>query len=392
MNDIFKINNKYSHEENEIISLLTDARNSSREKAIYLLNKAKILCKQVIKSGKYSSYSLMLEVLSDLAQLSIQPSERYRFWNECLEFGLKEIDHLKEPSFLDLLSRKVVDFMQDPNVEIPIKVINHILSTVKSKTAFFLNELELHSEEKARLLSRKASLLRNSAKYRPSRMAQQKVSNEAIRCAQKAVYTASDLWDVHLELGLSILNYSQFEKSDASYHRVLKLAESSFWESIKIKQNVYNLLSICRFFQLTYQTLPFLECFERYLLLEYNKTRLLRDTCFYGEAVMNLWYLNCPKDLLNKHVAEAENLLEEAISAGYGSARHIVNLAYIKAVKGEVEVGREILDSLHSLDKGTSWTKIAEIVTSTESGDDLITQGFAMGIDSSAIWNKLGTC
>lgn len=94
---------------------------------------------------------------------------------------------------------------------------------------------------------------------------------------------------------------------------------------------------------------------------------------------------------MDTSLEDADRLLEEAFDAGYADARHIVDLAFIKAARGEVSAGLEIVKLLHPVGEHTSWTQVAEVISNKELGSDLVAQGFALGINKSSIWNILGT-
>ena len=379
-----------SDAEKEVIVLLVEARSCvNKDKSLGILHQAENLCKKIMEQNNPKGYELMIEILSELAEESALPLERHKLWKECISIAFRGIDKFDDPSFADRLASKTVDFVQDPYVTIPITEANHLLGSVGDKIDYFLKKLPIY--EGSRLLSRKSSLIRNMTKFHAARITQERMSQKALRCAQKAANDNPDSWDAYLELALSLWHIAQFDKGEQQYHERIKLAEDHFWKSISIKPTVYNLLAICRFFRCTYQTSPFLECFNMYCAREYNKRRLLQKAYLYGEAVMQLWYSQYPQEIIEYYIEDANRFLEESIDAQYNDARHIVDLAFIKAAKGEVNVAEDILHSLHSLSRDTSWTKIVEIVVETTSSDDLIARGFALGIADSSIWTKLGT-
>lgn len=382
---------KYTNIEEEISALLIEARSlRDKDSSMKILHRAEILCRKLIKEENPKGYAFMTEVLSELAKESDLPSERNKLWKDCLLIAHRGVDKYDDESFAIILGSKTVDFIQDSFVTIPTTEANRFLSDVRSKIDYFLNK-KLPSVETSRLLSRKSSLLRNMSKFCTTRIAQERMSHEALRCAQRATKEDSDSWDAYLELALSNWHIAQFDKGDDKYHTRLKSVEAYFWKSISIKTTIYNLLAICRFFRLTYQTLPCLDCFNRYAEIEYNKRRFLQEAYIYSEAIVQLWFSNYPEDIVDDYVKDADRLLEESIDAKYGDARHIIDLAFIKAIKGELTVAENLIQTLHSLSDKTSWTKIAEIVSETKSSDDLVRQGFALGITESSSWNKLGT-
>lgn len=377
--------------EEEISALLIEARSCiDKKSSMKALNQAKDICKKIMKENNPIGYKLMVETLSELANESDLPSKRHKLWSDCLSEAFHGIDKFDDISFVDALASKTVDFVQDTYVTIPIAEANKLYASVKDKIDYFLKK-NLPTHEISHLFARKSALIRNVTKFHATRRTQEAMSQKALRCAEKAVNENPDSWYAHLELASSFWHIAQFDKGDEQYYNKIRSAENHFWKSISIKPTVYNLLSICRFFRFTYQTDPFLECFNRYLKREYNKRRLLQGAYVYGEVVMQLWYSQYPSEILEYYIEDAGRLLEESIDAGYSDARHIIDLAFVKAAKGEINVGKDVLKTLHKLSVDTSWTKIAEIVSKVGTSDDLITQGFALGIADSSVWNKLGT-
>jgi len=378
--------------DDELITLVTEAHNSVNKKTCLLnLNKAKQLCHKLIKEDNHNpkTFSFLVEIIADFANESSLPEARYKLWEDCLKAAFKAVNKFDDPAFVDMLARKTVDFLQDTFITVPVNTANRYLSAIKAKIDYFL--CKLPQREQYKLLSRKSALLRNMSKYQPTQVAKNRMAQEALRCAQKAVSSNSESWDAHLELGLSFWHCSQFEKQDEQYSNFLKSSEDSIWESITIEPTVYNLFAICRFYRMTYQIAPFLECFDLFAKREYNKRRYLKMSYIYSEGVMQLWYSKYPSAAVNMRLSDAEKLLEESIDAGFNDARRIIDLAFIKAAKGEVEVGIGILKSLHSLFLDTAWNEIARLISEIHSEDDLLAQGFALGIADSSVWNKLGT-
>jgi tetratricopeptide (TPR) repeat protein len=376
--------------EEDIISLIIEAGNATNKKNSFSsLHKAKDLCKKLIKDGNPKGHYLMAGIFSELAKESDLPSKRYEFWKDSISEGLRGLEKYNEPSYADLIAEKTVDFVQDNHIAIPKTEAIQLFASVKKKIDFYLDKLPL--SESYYLLSRKSALLRNIAKFSETRKRQQILSEQAIRCAQKAVDINPNSWYTYLELALSLWHISQFDRDDVSYNNRLKSAEHYFWESITIEPNVYNLLSLSRFFRSTYQTSPFLESFDMYERIEYNRRRFLQGSHVYSEVAMQLWYSEYPTKVVNIRLEDAERLLEDSINAGYGDARHVVDLAFIKAARNEIDVGIEILNALHNLPKDTAWTEISKIVSDIGSEDDLITRGFALGVSYSSTWNQLGT-
>lgn len=373
-----------------VICLLAEAHNcGDRATAIAQTRRAQEKCRALIAENSGDGFCLMAETWAELAVEAQLPSERYSQWMECLSIASRGLRKLGEVTILSLYVDKVIDFLQDPNIVVPIKEVNSLLALVTRTIDTFLDRKE--SSGRSGLLARKSAVLRCASRYKVARADQMKYSESAIRCAQKAVELEESSWVAHLEFGNAQWHIAQFDRGDKAFHVRIRQAEASYWRSVGLRATVYNTLAICRFFRNTYQTSPSLESFGRYRLLEVNRRRLLRQAYLYAEAVLQLWYAKVPSDVLDFYLEEAESLLEGSLGAGYAEARNVLGLAFLKAIKGELVVAEEILQTLHSLAKGTPWTKIAEIVCASQSAEDLITRGFALGVADSATWNRLGT-
>jgi hypothetical protein len=81
--------------------------------------------------------------------------------------------------------------------------------------------------------------------------------------------------------------------------------------------------------------------------------------------------------------------LETAIAAGYQSARLVTDLAFIIAIIDGPPAGELVLGGICT-GQSIDWIGVSKLAAQIESVD-LITQGFALGMDQSAIWSRLGT-
>ncbi len=376
--------------EDEIRNLIVESRNASNKQSCLAdLTKARELCKQIPRPKTANFYGLESEVLSEIARMKSMPSERMTFWTEALDVLWTGISKFNDPALVERLGKKTIDFLQDPFVNIMLNDAIHLLA--KAKRSIDDSPREIPVELQSLLLARKSALIRQMAKLQTTRIQQEQMSQKALRCAHKAVDEFADSWNAHLELGLALLYTSEFEKGDKEFHRRLEEAEQALWKSYSLQATVFNLLALSKYFRVTYQTLPFLECFDKYSLIEHNKRRYYDESYLFAEGVLQVWYSGYPATFTNSRLTEAERLLEQSINFGNSNARHIIDLAFTKAAQGDVHIGREILGKLHNLSDSVSWTEIAAMVSQIGPGDDLITQGFASGIAESSTWNKLAT-
>lgn len=374
----------------EIRNLIVESRNASnKESCLANLTKAMEFCKQSHRPKTASFYGLESEVYSEIARMKSMPSERIAFWTEALNVLSTGISKLNDPELVERLGKKTIDFLQDPFVSIMLNDAVHILA--HAKQSIDNSPREIPSELQSLLLARKSALIRQMAKLQTTRIQQEQMSQKALRCARKAVDVFPDSWNAHLEQGLALWYSSEFEKDDMAFHRRLEEAEQELWKSYSLQATVFNLLTLSKYFRATYQTLPFLECFDKYALIEHNKRRYYDESYLFAEGVLQVWYSGYPSTFTSSRLMEAEQLLEQSIDFGNSNARHIIDLAFTKAAQGDVYIGKEILGKLHNLSDSVSWTEIAVMVSQIGPGDDLISRGFATGITESSTWNKLAT-
>lgn len=374
----------------ELKNIMLEAYNSNqRKRTKSLLEKAKILCVKLRKNDFYAYAKFYPEILSNLALETEKPIAKNNYWKELVKFITSSSEKLSDIKYDIYVSNKVVDYIQDQHTQLMYKEATKLIAFCKNRIDSHLDSAEDY--DKSKLLSIKSKLIRYSGKYATNKVQKIKIADAAIRCSQLSIEVIPDNWNSYMENGLSLWYRSQFDKSDFVYNNRLKSCEENLWESVCLKPNIYNLLTICYFYKRTYQTLPYLDCFIYYQEKEYNKRRLLRASDGYGEAVLQLWYSEYPENFVYNYIEDAEYLLENAINSECADARHIISLAFIKAIKGEVDIGNRTLTKLHGLSVGSSWSDIANIIQNINSEDELVDKGFSLGINQSSIWNKLGT-
>lgn len=379
-----------TQQEVDIIAMILDSRVAvtSMDAKQHLIRAMKI-CDGEWESHGHHMPSLKLEVRTELAKIAESSDDRHKLWSTALDEGLSYLHDLKDVEYAKQLYGKIVDFSRDPFTRLTPGEANSLLSRGKKSIDSLLSDLG--TVKRGQLLACKASLLRRGSKYQISRPSQVHVIDEALRCANKACEMSPLEWASFLELGQCHWEKAKYEKFDGPYADRLKEVETCLWRSIELQENVYNTFTLAQFYRGTYQTTPFLKCYEQYSLLEQNKRFYLQSSYLYAEGAIQLFYGDYPEPMINAYLEDADRLLESALDAGYADARHIVDLAFVKAARGEVPAGIEVAKLLHPKGARTSWTDVAKVVCDDETNGDLIAKGFALGIDQSSIWNKLGT-
>lgn len=376
--------------ESDVVNLIIDSRSAkSKDEAKQLLNRAQSICNGANHSDNRNIPSLKLEVLTELATDIDSNEARHNQWKQALDEGFSVLSDTPDPKYATHLYRKIVDFSQDPHASFTVKEITSLIAQATKSIDSLVPTLEPPSS--AQLLTCKASLLRNLSRYQTTRNAEKLTSDRAIRCAEKACDLLPQSWDAFLQLALCHWHIAQFEKDDKSFNYRLEKTETFLWQSVDRDSNRNNMLALASYFRNTYQSIPFFKAYEQYSLLEHNKREYYRGSYLYAEGALQLHYGKYPKLIVDSTLEDADHLLENTIDAGYGDARHVVDLAFLKAARGDISVGIEVAKLLHPPKENVSWTQIAETVSNRALDSDLFAKGFALGIEKSSIWNKLGT-
>lgn len=376
--------------ESDIITLLMTSRNAlTRNEAQRDLLQAKILCASATIRENGRLPSLRLEVLSDLAADADTVDQRDAFWKDGIEGGFRHLQVCEDPDFAAQLFRKVVDYTQDPYISKSSNDINSLLHRARKGVDLLLTKTDtLHA---ARLLSCKASILRRMSRFQTTRNQEIHFSEQAVRCAEKACKTSANLWYTHLELANCYWHAAQFEKGDEHFNRMLEETERNLWNSIELEKNENNTQALARYYRNTYQSMPFVLAYEQYASVEKSKPEYYRTSYLWAEGVLQLYYGEYPATSVEAYLRDADGVLERTIDSGYGDARHIVALGFIKAAQGDATAGMEVIKLLHQTDGKLSWTELAERITTLKSDRKSLAQGFSLGITQSGVWNKLGT-
>lgn len=376
--------------ESEVVNFIIDSRNSeSKEEAKKLLDQAHNICKQANSFDNPKIPSLKLEVLTEITTDMDSSEDRHALWESAVNEGFSVLDSNSEIDYAIQLYRKIVDFSQDQHLKLKKREITSLIAKATKSLDSLIPTVDM--QDRGQLLTCKASLLRNLSQYQTTRISEKKISDKAIRCASKGLGLLPDSWDALLQLALCHWHSAQYEKDEKSYISRLERTESLIWRSIEQNSNRINTLALAQYFRKTYQSLPFIKAYEEYSLLENNKRQYYRGSFLFAEAALQLHYGKYPKSIVDVSLESAERLLEKSINAGCGDARHIIDLAFLKAARGEVSVGLKVVKLLNTSGEDLSWNQIAEVVSDRRLDNDLLSKGFALGIEQSGTWNKLGT-
>jgi tetratricopeptide (TPR) repeat protein len=210
---------------------------------------------------------------------------------------------------------------------------------------------------------------------------------EAQRCATRAVALQRANFTV-LELGIAEWTLARHERTDDRYASRLRNAEAYLSEAAADNFEAAR-FALTRFYRLTFQPLRACETFPLASDELTNIRSVFRDAYIFGEAAAHLWFANYPSEAVERFVKEAKALLETAVAAGFRTARNVVALAYVTAVAQGEEAGSTALAEICTKD-GIAWDRALRIAANADSSR-LLDFGFALGIDQSPVWTRLGT-
>lgn len=383
-------NREYSEQESEIVDLIFNGRTElnihvakkyfeeAKKKSEYIFNNSEI------------SYSLFLNALTELADIESNIQKRILLWQQLIT---KTIVFLNQyPTNEELLisgSDILSSYINEQFLNKDFALVKKALTILKSKIDQLISIKGLSNCP--HLLIKKASSLRNYSRFQPTKELQIETLNQAKRCVEKSISIDDSRWYTYLELGNCFLKASHHETKLSSFNELIKKAEESFKNSQSLLPTVNNTLALCSLYKDTFQTAPFLSSFKSYELIEKNKRRFLQNSVDLGEITTRMYYSGFPSDILNEYTLKSERLLSEAINSGYNDARTITDLAFIKAINGQISIGERILKTLKTSSSAFNWNIIIEDIKLIRESNDLFEKGFVLGIDDASIWNKLGT-
>lgn len=375
--------------EADVAALLRTARTAaSKQAALNVLEQARALCASHAQQTN-AMPSLQLEVLTDLAEYMDASEQRQLLWRKGIDDSYRNPMSRSDVHFGVHLIRKVVDYTQDPYLQLTDRDVNTSLARAKNLADDLIPAAD--SDATGQLLTCKASLLRRMSRAQNTRQQEVEFSTQAIRCAEKASEVSAGAWYSILELANCIWHSAQFERNEIAFNQLLQKAETYFQTSVGDDFNRSNALALAQFYRSTYQSMPFVVAYQQYARIEHNKNEYLKGSFMWGEGVLQLYYGDYPPDVVSPLLADADQLLEKAIDSGYGDARHIVSLGFIKATQGDIAAGLQVIKLLHPTGQEISWTEVAERLGQVAEEKSTLLAGLALGITRAGVWNKLGT-
>ena len=195
----------------------------------------------------------------------------------------------------------------------------------------------------------------------------------------------------NLDLGLSLWALSRWAQSEDDFFSKVQRAEESLVRSHSMGLSLAT-LCLARLYRQTYRPVQALSWFEEFARREQKRRLVLAESHLVGESAVLLLHRDFDPQFLRNKLQTSEQLLTEAVQAGYKNARLLVSLARIRFSLGDKVGGIGFLQDIKR-DGSTNWTlAVQEARNAINAADlDLLQGAFALGLNDGLVWNSLGT-
>lgn len=345
-----------------------------------VLSEAESLEKQAAQHAVRSRAYAALAVEASTAR------ERRKWWQEALRSSRREM--VESPGF-DAVRRRAllaVDATSDRPAAFELNECHRELAAVTRDIDAVLS----HSEDPHRrsaLLAAKAMVLRHRGKHERLPSPRDTFFDSSIRCAEAAA-REHPLPASVLELGLSIGQRSGTTKDLKRRQEMVGDAEGHLIRAVERGAGEVGRLALASFYRHMHRPLDAVDAFP----LDgphVNYRRVLRAAPVLAEAAIELHYNGYPYGVVERTLEDARALLDDAHRGGYSWARHLVDLAVVRALLDGPSAHETVLAELFDESGDTDWIHVAELAA--DSGESIEQESFALGVDDSAVWNRLGT-
>lgn len=377
--------------------LLSEAQSElNHSRCLGLLRRA--LAAAEAEVTKSSSPLTAIAVLCEMAVTEMDPRARRAAWMRAIRLLERSIAATSEPH--ELLGRYadvVVDASQDSFSDLYDTVIRGQLAQARRLLHDATRSAsQLLPSRRAYFLSRLSAVRRAQALTQLGFRERRLEFLEAKGIAEFALTIDPSNSGVHLELANCHWALSRHAETDQQYALGLRQAESAFLSVLDQDLLDFGRLSLARFYRLTYQASRAADEFLVISARTQHRRRLLRETPILAESVQHLWYTGYPTAHVIPLIEEAVTLLSAAVDSGCSYARHVIDLAMLHAMRGDLQTADTILTrELITKERRLDWNALAEAITSPKllhaSTSDLAGLGVALGINSPVILNKLAT-
>lgn len=323
------------------------------------------------------------------AALAVEAStarERRKWWQEALRSSRREI--VESPG-LDAVRRRAllaVDATSDRLAAFELSECHRELAAATRDIDAVLSHSE-HPQHRSALLAAKAMVQRHRGQHERLPSSRDTFLDSSIRCAEAAV-REHPLPASVLELGLCIAQRSGTTKDLERRQEMVGVAEGHLIRAVERGAGEVGRLALASFYRHMHRPMDAVDAFP----LDgphANYRRLLREAPVLAEAAIELHYNGYPNNVAERALEDARALLDDAHRGGYGWARHLVDLAFVRAILDGPAPHETVLAELFDDSGDTDWTHVAELAS--DSGESIEQESFALGVDDSAVWNRLGT-
>ncbi len=381
-------------QEADVYNLIRQARNEiSATRSNQLLQHAIELTKNIPKNPDI----LSARILQELAINSLSPLERKTHWDNAIRILEDSIKKISDYVTVQLYADIVIDAFQDPYTVFFDHVVRKRLANARCELEKFLhNRAVCNLEVFSSILAKLSSVIRAQALSQYTFANRYTVLDRARRTAKKALDLNEKNFAANLELASCFWLLARYTETDEEYNETLAKAEEQYLLAAHNKKNEIGSIALARFYRMTYQSSKACELYKSVSKHSINRRKVLRESFVLAEAVQHLWYQQYPDNFLSPLLQEAivENQL--SIDAGNRYARHIVDLATLYAISGDIEESKTILSTeLKTTEGNLDWNSFVDILTSDiaseQDENDLLQQGLALGVNSPVVLNKIGT-
>lgn len=373
----------------EIIGMLVAARaEKSVQRSRQLFQSALALCaKRETENLNPDLKLLKAQIHAEIAVEEGQAKQRSEHWRQATKTARSVCKELPTSRAVDVFGSIAVDCFQDNLSDIGSIDRQKVLREARDQIDAALKNNTSDSETSI-LLARKSSILRHLALFEQSPAVKHSRLEAILRCAEKANLKCESAPTL-LEEGIANWSFARYEHTDEGYVNRLRKAESCFTHPL-LRNDELALLTLSRFYRLTYQPLRACEVFPRTSETSLNLRRRLRASYVFAESCIQLWYANFPNEILSDLLMESRVLIETAITAGYRNARLHVALAYICAIQDGAAAGETVLARMISNSTGSPWTAFLRLLENPNELD-AAANGLILGINESSVWTSLGS-
>lgn len=335
--------------------------------------------------NKAAQHAIRSRAYATLAIEASTPLERRTWWDKALRASRRKI--AESPGFDAILRRAhvAVDATSDRLAEFEPNKCQRELAEVGKDIDAALS----HSKDPPRrsaLLAAKAAVLRHQGTHEPIPSRRNRFFDESIRCAELAV-REHPLPTSVLELGLCMSQRSGTVKSERR-QEMLREAEGHLIRAVERGAGEVGRLALASFYRHMHRPLDAVDAFPLDAP-HANYRRILRAAPVFAEAAIELHYNGYPHGVVERTLEDARALLDGARRGGYGWARHLSDLAVVRALLDGPSADEAALAEIFDEAGDTDWTHAAELAA--DPGQSVAQESFALGVDDSAVWNRLGT-